>query len=142
MIKISRLLVNQIIKQAQEHLPIECCGMLAGQVEGEATKVIDIYPMTNVDQSPEHFSLDSKEQFDVYYAIRNKGLKMLGNYHSHPATPSRPSVEDIRLAYDPKAIYMILSLAAEEPVLKAFHIEKGISTELTLEIEEEGEREV
>jgi proteasome lid subunit RPN8/RPN11 len=46
----------------------------------------------------------------------------LGNFHSHPSTPARPSKEDIRLAYDPSASYLILSLAEEIPVLKAFGI--------------------
>ena len=38
---------------------------------------------------------------------------------------SRPSQEDIRLAYDPKMNYLILSLMnPEELVLNSFHIEK------------------
>ena len=57
--------------------------------------------------------------------MRKEGLKPLGNWHSHPESPSRPSVEDIKLAYDSKASYMILSLMAENPVLNSFHIEDG-----------------
>ncbi len=57
--------------------------------------------------------------------MRAEGLKPLGNWHSHPESPSRPSVEDIKLAYDSKASYMILSLMAENPVLNSFHIEAG-----------------
>jgi proteasome lid subunit RPN8/RPN11 len=66
--------------------------------------------------------------------MRAKGLKPLGNYHSHPNTPSRPSAEDIRLAFDPSASYMIVSLAGSEPVLKSFHIESGVSSEEEIEI--------
>lgn len=134
MIKINRIAVNQIINQAKEHLPIECCGILAGTQDGDVVEVTDLYPMTNIDQSPEHFSLDPQEQFKVYYEIREKGLKMLGNYHSHPVTPSRPSQEDIRMAYDPKAIYMIISLQEAVPVLKAFNIRAGEYTEIPLRI--------
>ncbi|MFZ5641238.1 MAG: M67 family metallopeptidase [Bacillota bacterium] len=136
MIKISRGHVECIIQQAREHLPVECCGILAGRVEGESIEVVDVYSMTNVDQSPEHFSLDPEEQFKVYYVIREKGLKLLGNYHSHPASPARPSQEDIRLAYDPEAVYMILSLQEEIPVLRAFRIQNGEYAEILLEIEE------
>ena len=109
MIKISRSHVERIIKQAQEHFPIECCGILAGMTDEDSINITEIYPMTNVDESPEHFSLDPREQFEVYYAIRDNGLKMLGNYHSHPASPARPSQEDIRLAYNPDGIYIIIS---------------------------------
>ncbi|MHB9093583.1 MAG: M67 family metallopeptidase [Eubacteriales bacterium] len=136
MLNISRALVDRIIRQAQEHLPIECCGVLAGTVGSDVTEITEIYPMTNVDHSPEHFSLDPREQFEVYYAIREKELKLLGNYHSHPVTPARPSQEDIRLARDPEAIYLIVSLQEQPPVLKGFHIEKSQYSEIPLVIKD------
>jgi proteasome lid subunit RPN8/RPN11 len=55
--------------------------------------------------------------------MRANGYTPLGNWHSHPESPSRPSEEDKKLAYDPKASYMILSLMAQTPVLNSFHIE-------------------
>lgn len=134
MIKIPKNLVEKIIEQGKAELPNECCGMLAGRVKESVTEIMEIYPMTNVDHSPEHFSLDPKEQLKVYKAAREKELKVLGNYHSHPATPSRPSEEDIRLAFDSEAIYMILSLCSTAPVLKAFHIEKGRYEEISIQL--------
>ena len=56
---------------------------------------------------------------------RANGLQMLGNFHSHPESPSRPSEEDKKLAYDSNAIYMILSLMEEdEPILRGFNVDK------------------
>ena len=56
--------------------------------------------------------------------MRANGYAPLGNWHSHPESPSRPSDEDKRLAYDSKASYMILSLMDDvNPVLNSFHIE-------------------
>ena len=140
MVKLSSSLKDQMIKQAREQLPLECCGILAGKVNGDITVVNAIFPMTNVDQSPENFSMDPKEQFRVCHIIRKMGLKMLGNYHSHPETPSRPSKEDIRLAHDPKAIYMIISLREETPVLKCFNIEGGTYLEMPLIIVKEHQK--
>jgi proteasome lid subunit RPN8/RPN11 len=61
--------------------------------------------------------------------MRANGLIPLGNWHSHPESPSRPSEEDKRLAYDSKASYMILSLMdRENPVLNSFKIE-GVNAE-------------
>lgn len=136
MVKISRVLVEKIIKQAQTHLPIECCGIMGGYVREGFTEIMEVYPMVNLDNSPEHFSMDPQEQFRVFKELRSKGLKLVGNYHSHPETPARPSQEDIRLAYDSQAVYMILSLASEEPVLKAFKIKDGQSSELELNLYE------
>ena len=45
--------------------------------------------------------------------------------NDHPESPSRPSEEDKRLAYDPTVNYLILSLMdMDQPVLKAFDIDK------------------
>lgn len=55
--------------------------------------------------------------------MRKNGIVPLGNWHSHPESPSRPSEEDKRLAFDSKASYMILSLMdRENPVFNSFKI--------------------
>jgi proteasome lid subunit RPN8/RPN11 len=61
--------------------------------------------------------------------MRAKGFVLLGNFHSHPETPARPSAEDIRLAFDPALSYIIISLKDEEPVLKSFIISGGAAAE-------------
>ena len=91
-------------------------------------------PWINSDHSPEHFSMNLKEQLSAVKDIRKNGLIPLGNWHSHPATPSRSSEEDKRLAYDRNAIYMILSMAEKEPVLNAFHIDGAASRKENLVI--------
>lgn len=113
---------QSILAQARQDAPVESCGYLLGPDKETAT---ENYPMTNIDHSEEHFSFDPKEQFAVLKYARQHGLKIVGNWHSHPASPSRPSEEDKRLAYDPNILYFILSLAAEEPVLNAFRIVSG-----------------
>lgn len=132
MITLDKGIVEQMIYQARQELPNECCGLLAGQKNGDDITITEIYPVRNIDESPEHFSMDPKEQFQVYYAARDRGLNLLGNYHSHPATPSRPSREDIRLAHDPEAVYAIISLAGADPVLKFFSIKEGLPAEIPL----------
>jgi proteasome lid subunit RPN8/RPN11 len=84
-----------------------------------------VYPLSNPDQSAEHFSIDPREQLAAIKDMRANGLSPLGNFHSHPSTPARPSQEDIRLARDPAAIYMILSLATAPPTLRAFQVTGG-----------------
>ncbi len=113
---------QSILAQAQKDAPMESCGYLLGTDKETAT---ENYPMTNVDHSEEHFSFDPKEQFAAIKYARKKELTIVGNWHSHPASPSRPSEEDKRLAYDPNILYFILSLAEEKPVLNAFRIEDG-----------------
>lgn len=112
---------------ATQVLPEEACGLLAGLLIDGIYEIRKVYVLENTDHSPEHFSMNLKEQLSAIKDIRKNGLIPLGNWHSHPATPSRPSEEDKRLAYDRNAIYMILSMAEKEPVLNAFHIDKATS---------------
>ena len=124
MIKISEENYKKIVDHARSELPREACGLVAGRKEG-ADKIIEkVYLLTNTDQSAEHFSLDPKEHLAAVKDMRSLGILPLGNWHSHPDTPSRPSEEDKRLAYDKNASYLILSLMdRENPVLNSFHIE-------------------
>ena len=124
MIYIESLELKKIVEQAKDEFPNECCGFLSGTKSGDAINIKKIYPLTNLDKSSEHFSMDPKEQFNTIKIIRAENMAFIGNYHSHPYTPSRPSLEDIRLAYDPNIIYGILSLEKEEPVFNLFKINK------------------
>ena len=104
--KIEQHIIDELIAQAQKDAPNETCGYLLGQ-DGVVT---ENYWMENIDHSPEHFSFAPKDQFAALKYARSKGLKILANWHSHPASPSRPSQEDLRLANDPTIRYAILSL--------------------------------
>lgn len=123
MIKLTKSDFEKILAHAVEELPDEACGLIAGTVEGGDKKIKKVYLLTNIDHSNEHFSLDPKEQLEAIKDMRKNGFVPLGNWHSHPESPSRPSEEDKRLAFDSKASYMILSLMdRENPVLNSFKI--------------------
>ena len=124
MITMSKNDYEIILKHARENLTEEACGLIAGTKDGNDKSIKKVYCLTNIDHSNEHFSLDPKEQLAAVKDMRANGLVPLGNWHSHPESPSRPSEEDKRLAYDSTASYMILSLMDNEnPVLNSFHIE-------------------
>jgi proteasome lid subunit RPN8/RPN11 len=131
---------QELLVHAQKEYPKEACGLVAGLFAEDKIEIKEIFSMTNVDDSAEHFSMDPEEQFKVIKIIRDKEYELVGNYHSHPFTPSRPSQEDKRLAYDEEAIYFILSLERSEPVLKAFQIKKQQDvSEIEIRLIENGE---
>lgn len=101
----------------------EACGLIGGTKDGDEKHIKKVYLLTNIDESNEHFSMDPKEQLAAVKDMRANGYQLLGNFHSHPESPSRPSEEDKRLAYDSKVNYLILSLMdLENPVLKALSL--------------------
>ena len=122
---IPQTIIDELISQARQDAPNETCGYLLGIVSvAEGAVVTENYWMENIDHSPEHFSFAPKDQFAALRYARSKGLKILANWHSHPASPSRPSQEDLRLANDPTIRYAILSLH-EGNHLNSFKILNG-----------------
>lgn len=137
MIKLLKADFEKMLSHAESELPNEACGLIAGKIDGADKIIEEVYLLTNIDHSNEHFSLDPKEQLSAIKDMRANGLVPLGNWHSHPESPSRPSDEDKRLAYDSKASYLILSLMdRENPVLNSFHIEGNVSEKEILQIED------
>ena len=122
--KIPQEIIDELISQAQQDAPNETCGYLLGTSGPEGDVVTEHYWMENIDHSPEHFSFAPKDQFTALRYARSKDLKILANWHSHPASPSRPSQEDLRLANDPTIRYAILSLH-EGVHLNSFKIQNG-----------------
>lgn len=115
-----------ILEHALNGLPNEACGLIAGVIKEDKKYIEKVYLLTNIDASREHFSMGPKEQLAALKDIRANNYVLLGNFHSHPETPSRPSKEDKRLAYDSKINYLILSLMnPKQPVLKAFLINES-----------------
>ena len=133
-----------ILAHARACVPEEACGLIGGvEVDGGADagvvgRVERVYLLENVDHTNEHFSMNPADQLRAVKDIRTNGWQLLGNWHSHPETPSRPSEEDKRLAFDPSVCYLILSLRDDaHPVLNAFHVDRAKQVEkVPLTIEE------
>jgi len=130
--KIKKEIRDKIIAHAQKGTPIEMCGYLASQ-NGVISKH---YELTNIDNSEDHFSFDPQEQFAAVKDARASGLEICAVYHSHPASPARPSQEDIRLAYDPTISYVIVSLANGSTDVKSYKIKDSQVTPEVIEIAE------
>lgn len=128
MVIIPNQIIGQIYKHGNREFPFEACGYLAGC----DNKVLKSYPMRNVDKSREHFSFDPKEQFEALKEFRKEGLDILAVYHTHPDTPARPSAEDIKLAYDPSILYVIVSLKAKGSLIGVYRVIKGKAVEVEL----------
>lgn len=138
MITLTKEEYEKMVSHARARLPEEACGLIGGRLTAEGKEIKKVYLLTNTDHSAEHFSLDPAEQLAAVRDMRANGLKPLGNWHSHPATPSRPSQEDKRLAFDKSASYLILSLMERDsPVLNSFHIEGDLAEKENLVLVEE-----
>jgi len=119
MLSIPKQFYEAMIAQAQNEHPNECCGLLAGK-DGRVTQ---IYKMTNIQHSPVNYLMDPREQFTAFKDMRKREVELLAIYHSHPHTQAYPSKTDVRLAYYPDAVYLIMSLEDKaKPVLMGYRI--------------------
>ena len=119
--KMLRSVWDALFQQARTDYPVEACGYLGAVGE----MVVAAYPLTNVDGASDHFSLEPKEQLDAVREMRAKGQRLMGVYHSHGDSPPWPSPEDVRLAYDPEAVHVIVSIGDGSPSIAAFRIRNG-----------------
>ena len=121
-LRIEKAVLDAVVAHAGKEIAIEACGYLA-DMDGVVRKH---YELTNIDRSPRHFSMAPEEQFAAVKDMRKHGLRIRAVYHSHPENPAIPSLEDIRLAYDPDISYVIISmLAGEDEPVRSFRISQG-----------------
>lgn len=127
MITIARAHISEIIAHARETNPHECCGLVGGTKDWVARR---IYRLGNVAANPlVTYEAAPADLFAAQRAMRERGEQLIAIYHSHPrATDPHPSETDVRLAYYPSAVYLIVGLGNQEPSLRAFRISERKGT--------------
>jgi [CysO sulfur-carrier protein]-S-L-cysteine hydrolase len=129
---ISRTLYDQLVAQARDEAPNECCGMIAAR-DGRFTAH---FRARNEFESPLRFQIDSRDQIRITNEIEARGEEIGAIYHSHPNSEPRPSETDVNLArWWPGMIWVICSLAEPEPEIRAFEIEGTEVEEVELVVE-------
>lgn len=122
---------EEIVAHAKKGFPDEVCGILAGKDYA----VSKVFKMINADNSPLTYFMDPKEQFQVMKDIRSSNLEMLAIYHSHTASHAYPSATDIKCAFYPDSLYVIISLRDfNDPDIRAFCINDKNVTEKKVKI--------
>ena len=121
MLKLTHSLLNHILAHAREDAPQECCGLIGGAATGKATSV---YRTRNVAATPlVTYEAAPEDLFAAQRAMRARSEELIAIYHSHPRSKDpKPSETDVRLAYYPSAVYLIVGLGSEEPCMRAFRI--------------------
>ncbi len=99
-------------------------------------KLTAYFPAANEFASPMRFQLDSADQIRITNEIEARGEEIGAIFHSHPKSEARPSQTDVNLArWWPGVLWLICSLAADEPVLRGFRIDEGAVEEIELRVD-------
>lgn len=122
-----------MIAQVKEDFPLECCGILGGK--DKDNEITNSYRIKNIDESKVTYLMDPKEQIKVFKDMRTHEVELKAIYHSHPNHPAYPSQTDVRLAYYPEAVYIIISINDNKEIeMRGFRILEGNITEADIEI--------
>ncbi len=163
---IPQQIIEEMVAEARRLAPHECCGLLAGKnglvtrhfkitnivaTEGAAVANFDDAKLAHLQRlSPEEradiaFVMDAREQSLALKDMRANSLELQVVYHSHPHSPARPSVTDVKNATEfdsirkvlnlPEPLHFIISLEnSATPVTNAFRIVDGAVTPVAYQV--------
>ncbi|RYG68162.1 M67 family peptidase [bacterium] len=121
-----------IVAHGLEGKPLEICGLLVGTQDGENTVVLEAHRTDSEDKSELTYTVNPLQQMKIERDATKRGLKVVGIYHTHPATVPYPSVTDVARAHwgDTDDLlfsgysYLIVSLRdPQNPEPRSFKIE-------------------
>jgi [CysO sulfur-carrier protein]-S-L-cysteine hydrolase len=119
---------EELVAHAREDAPNECCGYV--RIGNGMVELVN--RGTNVRNSPYGYELDSMTHLAAFKDQEDGSV--IGMYHSHPRSPAEPSQTDINLAEEPDYLYLIVSLADDEPHVRAWRIADGRVDEEEIEV--------
>ena len=117
---------------AERDYPHECCGLLLGSLEARGLKSIsEIFPISNAREEEakrNRFLIRPEELLRGEQYAAERGLDVIGFYHSHPDHPAVPSQYDLEHAW-PVYSYIVVSVRAEAAGdLRSWEMEPDRST--------------
>ena len=106
--------------QAESEKPNESCAILFGKED----IVSEIFPAKNIEESPVNFTISNEQLIDAYQTAENKGLEIIGIFHSHPNSIAIPSETDRKFMQSNPVTWVIYS--GVEKDFHAFVLESDV----------------
>ncbi|HWR15864.1 MAG TPA: M67 family metallopeptidase [Terriglobales bacterium] len=103
---------DEIRRHGEETYPHECCGVLLGTITDGTNYVSAAVRCGNTrqDQPHDRYNIDPRELVKIQREGRERGLDIVGFYHSHPDHPAQWSKTDLAEAHWIGCSYVITSV--------------------------------
>jgi proteasome lid subunit RPN8/RPN11 len=125
-VELSADLVQAMIDHARAEYPNEMCGLIVGDgLAADGGRALRWEPTRNRAASPLRYDIHPDDLLRLTIATEKADEEFWAIVHSHTHSPARPSPTDIGLAFYPDAIYLLVSLAEDEPAVAAWRIVDG-----------------
>ena len=112
MLTLSEALYEQLRSHGEQTYPHECCGVLLGTSVAGTNHVRDAVPAgnTRTDSAHNRYHISPQELIKVQRVGRERGLDIVGFYHSHPDHPAQWSKTDFAEAHWLGCSYVITAV--------------------------------
>lgn len=116
--------VQAIIDHTRAEYPNEACGVIVGdRPAADGGVALRWVPMRNEYASPLRYRIHAQDLYPVLVEVEDSDDRAFwAIVHSHVRSAAYPSATDIGQAVFPDALYLLVSLEADEPALGAFRI--------------------
>ena len=118
MLKLSESIYNALRKHGEETYPHECCGVLLGRSlqneDGHDVNTVEDAVRagnTRTDSAHNRYHIAPQELIRIQRQGRERGLDIVGFYHSHPDHPAQWSKTDFAEAHWLGCSYVITAIA-------------------------------
>jgi proteasome lid subunit RPN8/RPN11 len=119
-------MVQALIDHARAEYPNEMCGIVVGdRPAGAGGRPLRWVPTRNKAASPLRYEVDPDDLYRLTIETDDADETFWAIVHSHTHSPAHPSPTDLGLAFYPDALYVLVSLAEDEPAVAAYRIVDG-----------------
>jgi proteasome lid subunit RPN8/RPN11 len=112
MLKLNEQVYDAIRRHGEETYPHECCGVLLGRTSDGVNAVEDAIRAgnTRTDSAHNRYHIAPQELVKIQRQGRERGLDIVGFYHSHPDHPAQWSQTDFAEAHWLGCSYVITAV--------------------------------
>ncbi len=113
MLTVPQHLYDALRAHGEETYPHECCGIMLGHPSDGGNEVVELMRAgnTRTDSAHNRYHIAPQELIKAQREGRNKGLDIVGFYHSHPDHPAQWSSTDFAEAHWYGCSYVITAVA-------------------------------
>ena len=125
-VELSADLVQELIDHARADDPNEACGLIIGdRPAADGGMALRFEAVRNRAASPYRYEIHPDDLLRLTIATDDADEVFWAIVHSHVRSPAYPRPTDVGLAFYPDALYLLVSLAEDEPALGAYRIVDG-----------------
>src|ERR1039457_7033627 len=126
MIQLSQSVYVSLRQHGEETYPHECCGVLLGRFDDDGSKTVSRIARcsnTPADSPHNRYHIDPRELIRIQREGRERGVDIVGFYHSHPDHPAQWSSTDLAEAHWFGCSYVITSVEkGRAPITNSFEL--------------------